>query len=104
MTAMDCGRLTELAPELALEILTGDERASAIAHLGHCASCQELVSSLAGSVDRLLLLAPGATPPVGFEQRVLAAIIPRQIVPRPARRRRPACPRRSPSRLRRAWC
>jgi len=71
---MDCAELAEAAPELALGILPGDERAAALAHLDGCPACRQQVSSLAGVTDQLLLLAPTAQPPAGFEQRVLASL------------------------------
>jgi hypothetical protein len=74
MTRMDCPQLAEAAPELALGILPGDERAAALAHLDDCPGCQQHVSSLAGLTDELLLLAPRAEPPAGFERRVLASL------------------------------
>lgn len=64
--------MRELAPELALDVLTGYERATAQAHLGVCPPCREYVSSLTLIGDRMLTLVPGVEPPVGFEDRVLA--------------------------------
>jgi anti-sigma factor RsiW len=86
---LDCAQLIDLAPELAAGNLCGEERAAAIAHLATCTSCQQEVTALTTVTDRLLLLAPPAEPPNGFEQRVLAAI-PTEL----DRRRRPR---------RRAW-
>ncbi|MGH9134006.1 MAG: hypothetical protein ACRDZZ_08730, partial [Ilumatobacteraceae bacterium] len=63
-----------MASELALEIVSGDQRASALAHVEGCASCQELVNALTATTDRLLLLSPSAEPPAGFERRVLAVV------------------------------
>ena len=78
----------ELAPELALDVLTGYERATAQAHLGMCPQCREYVSSLTQIGDRLLTLVPGSEPPVGFEDRVLSRMgFPAQRAGRPARRR-----------------
>ena len=74
MTHMDCAQLAEAAPELALGILPGDERAAALDHLDNCPGCQQHVSSLAGLTDQLLLLAPLAEPSAGFERRVLASL------------------------------
>lgn len=71
---MDCTDLAEVAPELALEILGGAERAAAIAHLEGCVSCQQLVDTLAADADRLLMLAPSAEPPAGFQDRVLTSL------------------------------
>ena len=62
----------ELAPELALDVLTGYERATAQAHLHECASCRAYVSGLTQVSDTLLSLVPGVEPPVGFEDRVLS--------------------------------
>jgi hypothetical protein len=67
---MDCAGLEDVAPELALGIADGAERAAAIAHLAHCAHCRELIDDLGRLSDDLLLLAPEAEPPLGFESRV----------------------------------
>ena len=74
MSPMDCAALADAAPELALGILPGDERAAALAHLDGCPACRQQVGSLAGVTDQLLLLAPTAQPAAGFEQRVLASL------------------------------
>lgn len=68
----DCTRLHELAPELALGVLTGEERARARRHLATCPDCREYVLELTSVGDGLLALVPGAEPPVGFEDRVLS--------------------------------
>jgi hypothetical protein len=60
------------AAELALGLLSGPERAEALAHLEGCAACRTTVEELADVADRLLLLAPEAEPPAGFESGVLA--------------------------------
>jgi hypothetical protein len=79
--------MRELAPELALDVLTGYERATAQAHLGVCPLCREYVGSLTHIGDRLLTLVPGVEPPVGFEDRVLATMgFPAQRQPRQRRR------------------
>jgi len=76
MNRLDCAELIDIAPELATGSLSGEDRAAAIAHLARCPSCQQEVDTLATVTDRLLLLAPAVEPPVGFEQRVLAALPP----------------------------
>jgi hypothetical protein len=86
---MYCAELAEVAPELALEILGGRERAAAIAHLAGCASCQQLVDTLATEADRLLLLAPTVEPPPGFQQRVLESLTQAARPPAPRSRPRP---------------
>jgi anti-sigma-K factor RskA len=63
-----------LAPELALGVLQGDERADALRHLATCAECRAHVDELADVADSLLLLAPAADPPLGFESRVIARV------------------------------
>lgn len=69
----ECPEVESLAPELALGIVSGSERASALAHMAQCPSCRRLVEDLAMSADPLLLLALEAEPSIGFESRVLAA-------------------------------
>jgi len=71
MTGMECSRLYDLAPELALGLLDGAERAEALAHLERCAKCHADVASLTELGEQLLLLAPEGSPPAGFETRVL---------------------------------
>jgi hypothetical protein len=70
-TAMDCAGLAEVAAELALGVLTGRERAQAIAHLDRCDTCREDVRQLMATSEGLLALLPESEPPAGFETRVL---------------------------------
>jgi hypothetical protein len=72
-----CPRTDELAPDLALGLLTGPERAEALAHVVTCASCRSEVDRLAVIADQLVLLAPPVEPPAGFETRVLTGMTPR---------------------------
>ena len=74
MAERDCARLRELAPELALGVLTGEERAEARKHLAACPECREYVLELTSVGDGLLALVPGAEPPLGFEDRVLSRL------------------------------
>lgn len=74
MTSSNCYHMRDLAPELALDILSGDERATVAAHLGECPECREYIEELTRVSDRLLTLTPEAEPPVGFEDRVLAGM------------------------------
>ncbi|MFP3902192.1 MAG: hypothetical protein ACLFXM_15160 [Acidimicrobiia bacterium] len=71
MSQMRCPELREVGPDMALGLLTGKERARALAHLERCESCRIEVASLAGAADELLLAAPEANPPAGFDVRVL---------------------------------
>jgi hypothetical protein len=80
---MSCEQVRELAPEIALGTIEGEERADALRHLATCAECRRLVDRLSGVADELLLLAPVEEPPAGFESRVIQALGLRQ---RPRRR------------------
>jgi hypothetical protein len=71
MEDMSCDEFAEVAAELALGVLTGRERARALAHLDGCESCREQVRELSMAGDELLALLPPAEPPAGFESRVL---------------------------------
>src|SRR5438874_2410749 len=74
MSASMCADVRELAPELALGIVGGPERAEALQHASECGPCRALVGELAEAADALTLLAAEAEPPPGFEERVLAAL------------------------------
>ena len=71
MDDMSCDEFAEVAAELALGVLTGRERAAALAHLNGCESCREQVRELTMVGDELLALLPPHEPPAGFESRVL---------------------------------
>jgi hypothetical protein len=91
MTAeMGCEQLRELAPELALDIVGGEERDAALRHLGGCPECRRLVAELSSVGEDLLVLAPPREPPPGFESRVLTAIAEPTVrrIHEPVRRRR----------------
>ena len=59
----------ELA-ELALGVLTGRERARALAHVDSCPRCAEELEQLSRAADTMLQAAPDAEPPMGFEVRL----------------------------------
>jgi len=69
-----CARFDEEAAELAVGVLSGSQRAGAVAHLAGCPNCQQLMVELTGAADELLLLAPEVEPPPGFEFRVLGRL------------------------------
>jgi len=71
---MTCAQLADVAAELALGVLTGRDRAIAIAHLDKCDGCREDVRQLMATGEQLLELLPTAEPPAGFETRVLERI------------------------------
>lgn len=81
---MGCAGFADVAAELALGVLTGRERAEALAHLDRCAACQESVRQLAVTGEELLRLLPAGEPPAGFEARVLELLGP--VVRGPASR------------------
>jgi hypothetical protein len=68
---MTCAHVHDVAAELALGVLTGRERATAIAHLEQCRACREEVRLLMATGGLLPELLPPVEPPVGFETRVL---------------------------------
>lgn len=78
--AQGCEEFGQAVAELALGVLPGYERATALAHLDRCPACRTAVSRLAETRDRLLAAVPEAEPPAGFERRALAGL---------GRRRRP---------------
>jgi Putative zinc-finger len=92
MTPLRCSQLRDMAPEVALGLVTGEERAVALAHLEGCAACRAEVASLAGVADELLLIGPEEPPPEGFDRRVLARLteVRAAEAPSAARRQGPA--------------
>jgi hypothetical protein len=80
---MRCEEMRELAPDIALGIADGEERAEALEHLSTCGECRRHVDQLSQVADELLMLAPAEEPPAGFESRVVRAL----GLERPRRRR-----------------
>jgi hypothetical protein len=74
MNPLGCAAVRDAAPELALGILDGAERAELLLHLAGCPRCQEHVNELAGVADGLTRLAPDVEPPFGFSRRVETAM------------------------------
>jgi hypothetical protein len=81
---MRCDEIRDLAPEIALGIADGEQRAEALRHLSTCAECRRIVEQLSQVADELLVLAPTQEPPAGFESRVVNAL---GLAPPPRRRR-----------------
>src|SRR5580704_12437920 len=71
---MSCGEFADVAAELALGVLTGRERAFAVAHLDQCDSCREYVRQLSLTGEEMLGLLPSREPSEGFESRVMARL------------------------------
>jgi hypothetical protein len=84
MSEMSCREFQNAAAELALGVLTGRERAQAMAHLEHCEACRESVRQLTLTGEGLLGLLPSIEPPAGFETRVLDRIGLSAPAPAPA--------------------
>ncbi len=74
MGDLTCAEVRELAPELALGVLFGQERDDALRHVDRCEACRAELEAFARVGDEMLLVAPSAEPPSGFEDRVLARI------------------------------
>ena len=68
---LSCADVQERAGEMGLGVLVGAERAAVLEHLEECSSCRAVVEDMAELGDSLLLLAPLAEPPAGFETRLL---------------------------------
>jgi hypothetical protein len=68
---MGCAEFADAAAELALGVLTGRERAQALAHLDRCEACRENVRQLTVTGEELVGLLPAIEPPAGFETRVM---------------------------------
>lgn len=71
LNGMNCAEFADVAAELALGVLTGRERAEALAHLEHCDACREHVRQLTMTGEELLGLLPSSEPPTGFESQVM---------------------------------
>jgi hypothetical protein len=98
LSQMSCPEFQDVAAELALGVLTGRERAQAMAHLDRCEACRENVRQLTLTGEGLLGLLPAIEPPAGFETRVLDRIGLAAPAPDPASA--PAlAPARQPRRL-----
>jgi hypothetical protein len=75
MTDLDgCVVVRELASEVALGIAAAQERTQVLDHVVACFGCRAYLAELSGVAGDLLLLAPSAEPPSGFESAVLAQL------------------------------
>lgn len=74
MSTLGCAQVRDLAPELALGVLGGADRAEVLLHIDRCPACRAHVNELSETVDALALLAPETEPPAGFEKRLLHAM------------------------------
>lgn len=94
LNQIGCEEFADVAAELALGVLTGRERAEALAHLDHCDSCRETVRQLTSTGEQLLSLLPAMEPPPGFETRVMERIGLAAPDPQPSLPSLPSLPRR----------
>jgi len=88
LNSMSCAEFHDSAAELALGVLTGRERAEALAHLDHCEACREHVRQLTMTGEQMLGLLPTAEPSAGFETRVMDRLGLAAPAPQPVRHRR----------------
>jgi hypothetical protein len=86
---MSCAEFADAAAELALGVLTGRERARALAHLDRCETCRENVRQLTVTGEELVGLLPAIEPPAGFETRVMERLGLGTPAPVPARQLSP---------------
>ena len=73
----DCARVDARAEELALDLVDEPERGELLHHVDACPRCRALLDDLSVTADQVLLVAPEAEPPIGFEARAVAAMGPR---------------------------
>ena len=84
LNEMGCAEFADVAAELALGVLTGRERARALAHLDWCEACRENVRQFAVTGEELVGLLPAMEPPAGFETRVMERLGLAHPAPAPA--------------------
>jgi hypothetical protein len=65
-----------MAEELSLGLVDEPERGELLTHVDSCPRCRALLDDLSATADQVLLLAPEAEPPAGFEARAVAAMAP----------------------------
>jgi hypothetical protein len=75
VSALGCPDVREVGPDFAVGILDGEARSDVMLHLDQCTACQRYVSELSETADAMVLLAPEAEPPPGFERRALDRIM-----------------------------
>jgi len=69
-----CAMFDDAVEELAVGLIAEPHRTDLVAHAARCPRCQSALDGLVPVVDRLLLQAPEAEPPGGFESRALARL------------------------------
>lgn len=71
---LTCVQFDEWSGELAFELLEPEHRDQLLAHASGCDRCRRELEALSATADLFVLLAPDGEPPIGFEQRVVAAM------------------------------
>lgn len=71
---MTCAGFDDSAAELAFELLDPRRRDRLLSHAAGCDRCRRELESLSATADLFVLLAPEGEPPLGFEQRAVAAM------------------------------
>jgi hypothetical protein len=71
MGDVDCTTFLGSVAELAAGVVDEPERTVLLDHADGCPSCRSELDGLADAIDRLVILAPAADPPPGFEAAVL---------------------------------
>lgn len=84
---MGCARYKDDLAELALGVLTGRDRARALAHADECPRCAEELEQLSRVADIVLQIAPEVEPPIGFESRLFERMGVSESASRPRRLR-----------------
>jgi hypothetical protein len=82
-----CDPYRDNLAELALGILPGRERSALLEHLETCPQCATELEQLSNVADSVLLLAPEAEPPLGFELRLAQRLQDQANVQAPTARR-----------------
>jgi hypothetical protein len=78
--------LGDAVVELVLGTVDADRRATMASHVLRCAACRREYDELAETVEALLPGVPATQPPLGFDERVLAGLVPERA---PGGRRAP---------------
>jgi hypothetical protein len=74
VSAMNCDDFDEVVAELAVSAMHEPEASRYQAHAASCPRCAGRLDAIALLADHVLLLAPEAEPPAGFEARCLASM------------------------------
>ena len=72
----ECASFDASVAELAFALLEPAERDPLLRHAEFCERCRQELLSLTSAADRVLVFAPEAEPPVGFEVRALEDVPP----------------------------